>query len=173
MAAVVGGSALSLVLSATLRAFGVGALSVARSGVLALVAVLGDLAYRRGVRIARPLAIFRQVPRAFGHSAGPWWAACRYGLRMGIGPATILTSWSWWAGFVITVVSGPVGAVIGAVTFAVSRTITMALAVSNIADGEAMAHRGRTLETLTGVASKTTMLVTVLVGVVAVVGVSW
>ncbi len=169
-AAVAGASAVAVVVSALLTRAAVGPLSIWASGVLALASVAGDLANRRGVRIFRPLAVFRQVPRFFGHSAGPWWAAARYGVRMGVGPATILASWSWWAGFVMTVAGGPVGAVVGATAFAVGRTITMALAVSGVEDGVAMAKRARRLDSLSGVGAKTTALLTVLIGCVAVSG---
>jgi hypothetical protein len=123
-----------------------------------------DVAYRRGLRIARPLAVFRQVPRSWGHIVGPWWAAVRYGFRMGFGPATILVSWSWWVGFVVTASAGPVSAVIGAVTFAVARTVTMALATADVIDGTAMARRAALVDLMGGVATKVSMVITLAVG---------
>lgn len=165
-----GGAAVAVAVSVVLRRSGVDSASVRACGLLCLASAIFDLAYHRGVRGVRPLAVFRQVPAAFGHSSGPWWAAARYGLRMGVGPATILASWSWWAGFVMTVASGPVGAVIGAIAFAVGRTMAMALSVSGVEDGAAMANRARTLDSLSGVVAKTMVLLTVVVGVVAVTG---
>jgi hypothetical protein len=46
----------------------------------------------------RPWSINTQVPQSWGHDHGPWKAALRYGFRLGVGPATILNSWSWWVG---------------------------------------------------------------------------
>ncbi|MEO7804855.1 MAG: hypothetical protein ABIS70_10150 [Actinomycetota bacterium] len=49
----------------------------------------------------RPLAVRRQVPMVWSRVFGMKTAAVLYGLRLGIGPATILNTWVWWA-FAVT-----------------------------------------------------------------------
>lgn len=89
----------------------------------------------------RPLAVHRQVPQWWGHRYGPLAAAARYGPRLGVGPATILTTWLWWAGLILVALTSPWWAVIGSVGFVVARIAAMALSVAGIRDGSAMAHR--------------------------------
>lgn len=94
----------------------------------------------------RTLAIHRQVPQWWGHRYGPVAAATRYGLRMGVGPATILSSWFWWTGVVLAALASVRWSVVSAVVFAASRFATMyALAWRN-PTGVEMASRVRTVE---------------------------
>jgi hypothetical protein len=91
--------------------------------------------------VPRPLAVNRQVPQSWGHDHGPWKAAVRYGLRLGVGPATILSSWSWWAGALISAWDGWSTAVWFSIVFVVGRTIAMLLIAGNPADGLVLAKR--------------------------------
>lgn len=94
----------------------------------------------------RTLAIHRQVPQWWGHRYGPVAAAARYGLRMGVGPATILSSWFWWTGVVLAAMASVRWSVVSGVVFAASRFATMyALAWRN-PTGVEMANRVRTVE---------------------------
>jgi hypothetical protein len=70
-----------------------GRVGAALAATIALASVALDTARR-----PRPPAVHTQVPQWWGHRFGPWWAAARYGLRLGLGPATILNTWLWWAG---------------------------------------------------------------------------
>ena len=93
------------------------------------------------VRHPKPLAVQRQVPVEWGRLFGPRTTAVLYGARLGIGPLTILRTWTWWAAVVVAAACGPwVGAAVGAV-FAVARTLTMELAVRRVRDGVSMSRR--------------------------------
>jgi hypothetical protein len=59
-------------------------------------ALLADLAHLRSGR-PRPLAVGRQVPVEWGRVFPPALTAALYGARLGVGPATILSTWQWWA----------------------------------------------------------------------------
>ncbi len=166
VAATLGGAIPGVAVGALWRAFDGAILSRRVGGWLVMVSLFLDLLNRRGVRVTRPLAVFRQVPRSWGHRVGPWWAALRYGFRMGFGPATILVSWSWWVGFVLVASAGPISCAIGALVFAGTRTITMALATGDVAGGTAMARRAARLDVLAGIAAKVLMIVTFAVGLV-------
>ena len=121
---------------------------------LGLFAVVLDLAWGSGARWARPWSIGRQVPRHWGHVHGPWLASARYGLRMGFAPATILNSWTWWAGFVIVVLTGWQAAVIGSLVFVFARALTMSIASAGPRTGEAMAKRSATLDRTSGLVQR-------------------
>jgi hypothetical protein len=170
ISAVVGGAVPGMIVAALWLALNGAVIPVRVGGLLAIAAVGLDVAHQHGVRVARPLAVFRQVPRSWGHRVGPWWAAVRYGFRMGFGPATILVSWSWWVGFALVVSAGPVSAFVGAVVFAAARTISMAVATGDVRDGTAMARRSGRLDVISGVAGKLLMVLTMLLGVFSAVG---
>jgi hypothetical protein len=115
---------------------------VATPAALAVLAVafVAEWAWiTRGV--PRPLAVNRQVPQSWGHDHGPWKAAVRYGLRLGVGPATILSSWSWWAGAFISAWDGWSTALRFPIVFVVGRTIAMMLIAGNPVDGLVLAKR--------------------------------
>lgn len=147
-AAFVGGAVPGVIAALVVAASGTDSLSLRFVGLLGLAAIALDVVSRGGHRLARPLAVFRQVPRDYGHRFGPWRAAARYGLRMGFGPATILVSWVWWAAFVSGVLSGVTAIVLGSLVFAAVRTFTMHLATVGIHDGAAMAKRSAALSRL-------------------------
>lgn len=107
--------------------------------VVVIAAVL-DLAHRWGVRA---LDIGRQVPLAWGRYFSPPVSAALYGARLGVGPATILTSWTWWAALILAGLAGPAtGAVVGGV-FHLTRVITMMVATRGGADPARMAYIDR------------------------------
>ncbi len=114
----------------------------ARAGVAALAVVVALALDALGVRAP---AVGRQVPQAFGHRHGPWAAAARYAPRLGLGPATILRSWLWWAGLAVGMSGGAVAAVAFGVPYVAVRSV-MAVAIgSGVRDGTAMAMRMRTV----------------------------
>src|SRR5437870_5226589 len=67
------------------------------------------------VGLVDPPSARRQVPQLWGRVLGPRTVATVYGARLGVGPATILTSWAWWAALLVGAGCGPwVGAAVGA-----------------------------------------------------------
>lgn len=91
------------------------------------------------------LAVRRQVPQWWGHRHGPWLGAARYAPRLGLGPATILTSWVWWAGLVVGL-DGPASATAFGISYVLVRSSTTVLLGSGVGDGVAMATRLRTVQ---------------------------
>src|SRR5690606_28725948 len=90
---------------------------------------------------ARPLAVGRQVPQAWGRLFAPVVAALLYGARLGVGPLTILVSWSWWAALVAGASLGPwPSAAVGA-TFAVARTVVTVAVGAGVTSGDTMQRR--------------------------------
>lgn len=122
----------SVLPSATLRARL--AVGIGVSGVVLEIVLLA-------IERPRPFAVHRQVPQAWGHRRGPICAALRYGPRLGVGPATILTSWLWWIAFGIGCASGRRVAIIGAVMFVIGRVLTMWVVTIGVGDGRTMARR--------------------------------
>jgi hypothetical protein len=113
-----------------------------------ICAVMLDVAYAKTrLRWFRPFAVHTQVPQHWGHQRGPWWGALRYGLRLGVGPATILTSWTWWAGMMICIAAFS-WSVVGVLTFVVIRTLTIVLPTIGITSGLAMIDRSRRISAL-------------------------
>lgn len=93
-------------------------------GLTALLDVVGPSA----------LAVGRQVPLEWGRWFSAPTAAALYGARLGVGPLTILTSWTWWTATLLAGTAGPlVGAIAGAV-FHVTRVLVMIVGVSGAAD---------------------------------------
>lgn len=89
----------------------------------------------------RPLAVRRQVPQLYGRWFGARTVAVLYGARLGVGPLTILATWTWWAALALGASLGPwPSAVVGA-TFALARTATMLGAVAGTRTGTAMSTR--------------------------------
>lgn len=89
----------------------------------------------------RPLAVHRQVPMVFGHRRGALAAAARYGPRLGVGPATILTTWLWWSGFIGSALLGRRAAMFAGAVFAGTRVALFLAAATGASDGQAMAAR--------------------------------
>lgn len=94
---------------------------------LSAAVVLDGLALVRGR--PRPLAVGRQVPRAWGRIFPPALTAALYGARLGVGPLTILSTWQWWAVSVGGALLGVWHAVAVGVAFAAVR-LAVVVAVS-------------------------------------------
>ena len=145
LSAFIGGAIPGLAASLTVRAFGIGPMSAGVAGAGGLVAVGLDAFLANRYRWARPLAVFEQVPRDYGHRFGPWRAAARYGLRMGFGPATILVSWVWWVAFVVAALAGPGWIVCGTLLFALLRALSMYFSSVGVRSGAEMVERSALL----------------------------
>ena len=155
-------AAVGLLAGIVWAATGAGALSTGAASVLAVGAVLLDVAARRLGR-PRPLAVHRQVPQLWGRLFGPGVVAVLYGSRLGVGPLTILTTWTWWAALLVGASLGPwPSAAVGA-AFAISRTVTMLVAVAGTRTGPAMATRVARVRRAQPLVSWVTALVLVLV----------
>jgi hypothetical protein len=109
------------------------------------LSALVDLLSQR-TRYFRPLAAHRQVPRQWGHAHGPWRSAARYGFRMGVGPATILSSWTWWSALVLCASGGLQSSVVGALIFSTFRFVSSTVATLGPSNGLEMAVRSKTLD---------------------------
>jgi hypothetical protein len=125
--------------------------------------------------LVRPWSVQSQVPRLWGHEHGPWQAAARYGLRLGVGPATILSSWCWWGALIIGGMQSVQLACTLVAVFVLARSVMIAGVGFNITDGVAMAQRMATVR----VAQQPTeriirmILVSATVAAVAVTTVQW
>jgi hypothetical protein len=93
----------------------------------------------------KPWATHTQVPQWWGHQFGPWWGSARYGLRLGLGPATILNSWLWWGALAVTL-SSPGSLALGALAFVFLRTLTTMAVSWGVDSGSAMALRAQQLD---------------------------
>ncbi len=91
---------------------------------LVLAALLLDLVARRSGR-ARPPSVGRQVPREWSRLFSPPTVAVLYGGRLGIGPATILPTWLWWALLVLAASAGVGASAAAGATFGAVRTLVM------------------------------------------------
>lgn len=85
-------------------------------------------------RVAPP-AIGRQVPREWIDYFSPVTVAVLFGTRLGIGPATILSTWTWWS---VTLAAGLLG--LGAAT-AVGAAFGLARGVVTVAGSYAIERR--------------------------------
>jgi hypothetical protein len=119
--------------------------------VTVVVAAAGaDVARARWGR-PTPWAVGRQVPVAWSRLFEPEVAAGLYGLRLGVGPLTILSSWLWWAAFVVGASAGPVAGAVAGIAFALARTaVTVAVAATGADGGAAMARRVARLARIDG-----------------------
>lgn len=69
----------------------------------------------------------RQVPQEWGRLLGPETVAVLYGARLGVGPLTILSTWTWWSVLIAASLIGPgTGALVGAGFGAVRLVVTVA-----------------------------------------------
>lgn len=116
------------------------ALSTAGSAAVALVAVAADVVWRTAGH-PKPLAVGRQVPVVWGRVFGARVAGVLYGARLGVGPLTILASWTWWAALVVGASAGPGWSALVGAAFALARTATMAAVVHGVETGTAMSAR--------------------------------
>ena len=98
---------------------------------LALVAVGVALdAVRLTVGRPAPPTSGRQVPQEWGRLLSPPVVAVLYGARLGVGPLTILSTWTWWSVTIAAALTGPFAAVaVGATFGAVRLLVTVAASV--------------------------------------------
>jgi hypothetical protein len=89
-------------------------------------AVLADLTARRWPRLGPP-SVGRQVPREWSRYFSPPTVAVLYGARLGVGPATMLPSWLWWALLVLAASTGVWVSVAAGAVFGLVRTMLMIL----------------------------------------------
>src|SRR5690606_22169942 len=73
----------------------------------------------------RPLSVGRQVPREWSRLFSPPTVAVLYGGRLGVGPATILTTWLWWAVLILGAAGGVWTATAAGAAFGLVRTVVM------------------------------------------------
>ncbi|MEM9132858.1 MAG: hypothetical protein AAGE88_10970 [Actinomycetota bacterium] len=123
------------------------------------VAVILDLAALL-VGGPRPPAGGRQVPREWGRLLRPTTVAALYGARLGVGPLTILSTWTWWAVTIAAGLMGPAPAALVGGTFGLIRmlvTVGVSLAALDPAETTLFRRlRGATRPsraTLTGLAA--------------------
>jgi hypothetical protein len=107
-----------------------------------LAALVGVIAEATWIVAAqpRPWSVNRQVSQSWGHEHGPWKAALRYGFRLGVGPATILNSWSWWVGAVVSTLSLRHGAAF-VISFVALRSALTVLLPGNPSNGLVLSQR--------------------------------
>ncbi len=170
LSAFIGGVIPGLAASLTARAFGISPMPPGVAGASGLVAVGVDTFLVNRYHWARPLAIFRQVPRDYGHRFGPWKAAARYGLRMGFGPATILVSWVWWVAFVAAALAGPGWIVGGSLVFALIRALSMYASSAGVRSGTEMAERSALVQRLGPQVVRGTLAAVAALSLIAIVG---
>ena len=83
----------------------------------------------------------RQVPREWGRILPVPVAAGLYGARLGIGPLTILSTWTWWAVTLAAAVAGPAEAVLVGACFGLIRmVVSVAVSYSAMQPGDAVRY---------------------------------
>ena len=120
--------------------------------VAALAVALGaDAVHRRTGRF-RPPALGRQVPRVWSRLFDPRTVAVLYGSRLGVGPLTVVTSWSWWVAAVLAASAGPGPAALAGAAFGAARiaVVLTASEVSTSTPGRMAALRGAERRLVTG-----------------------
>lgn len=88
---------------------------------VALTAAADSLYRWKGV--PRPPSVRRQVPVLWTGLFAPETVALLYGARLGVGPLTVLPSWSWWSALVLAAARGPIHALLVAGFFGVARVV--------------------------------------------------
>ena len=120
-AALVGGA-----LGLLAHLLGVPSASGTVAAILVTAAALADLAH------ITPPSIRRQVPQVWGRILDPHLTAVLYGARLGVGPATMLSTWLWWAATVVGASLGPGPAALVGVVFATSRTLVHVVVAAHV-----------------------------------------
>ena len=75
----------------------------------------------------KPVANGRQVPREWGRWLSPQAVAVLYGARLGVGPLTMLSTWTWWSVTIAAAVIGLGATLAVALTFALVRLVVSVL----------------------------------------------
>ncbi|MDQ3148023.1 MAG: hypothetical protein M3R01_14040 [Actinomycetota bacterium] len=125
------------------------------------LAASGDLAWR-AVGRPRPLSVNRQVPQPWSRIFGLRVAAALYGGRLGVGPLTVLNTWTWWAAAFLSASLGVGPSVLAGAWFGAVRTSVM-VAVSRSAARDMGASMAR-LRRREPAAVRATVLIAVLAG---------
>jgi hypothetical protein len=120
------GGLVGFVAGVTWAVSGLPVLSPGAAMALVVGAVVGDLLARRWPRWGPP-SVGRQVPREWSRYFSPTTVAVLYGARLGVGPATMLPSWLWWAVLVLAASAGVWMSVGAGVVFGLARTGVMIL----------------------------------------------
>lgn len=131
------------VLLAPIVALSGGAAAGSLTVVVALIglAVILDLAVLL-VGGPRPPAGGRQVPREWGRLFQPATVAVLYGARLGVGPLTILSTWTWWAVTLASGLMGPAPAALVGGTFGFVRmAVTVAVSLAALDPAETSLYR--------------------------------
>jgi hypothetical protein len=158
LAGVATGAGLGLLVGLVWALTGAAPLGEWPAAAVALTAVAADVVARLTGRL-RPLALGRQVPQLWGRLFGARTTALLYGARLGVGPLTILTTWTWWAALAVGASLGPwPSAAVGA-AFALTRTVTMVAAVAGTREGPGMSTRIGAISTMEPVVAWATMVV--------------
>ncbi|HVF73701.1 MAG TPA: hypothetical protein VM938_01525 [Acidimicrobiales bacterium] len=135
------GALAGFVVGAAWTGFGLPGASEPVAALVVAVAVVLDLVGR-----PRPAAVHRQVPQAWARVFPIRVAAVLYGARLGVGPLTILSTWLWWAAFVLGATAGPWWSSAVGAAFGLGRVAVM-VAVSARVEGDMSARmaqvRGR------------------------------
>lgn len=87
----------------------------------------------------KPPAVGRQVPQEWSRLLPPPVVAVLYGARLGVGPLTILSTWSWWSATLISALLGLGPAVAVGAMFGSVRLVVMVV-VSIVAGGPGQAR---------------------------------
>ncbi|MEL6984351.1 MAG: hypothetical protein AAFO29_18130, partial [Actinomycetota bacterium] len=86
-----------------------------------------------------PPTVGRQVPSEWARIFPATVTAGLYGARLGVGPLTILSTWTWWSFTLAAALLGPVPAVATGATFGLVK-LSLVAATSQVADGSRDHH---------------------------------
>ena len=101
----------------------------AAPAVAVVAAALGADAWAARTGRLRPPSSRRQVPRIWSRLFDPRTVAVLYGSRLGVGPLTILPTWTWWAATLLAASAGPAVSTVAGAAFGGAR-IAVVLAAS-------------------------------------------
>lgn len=115
-------------LGAVAQAAGISALSTGAAGSLVAIGAACDLVYLlRGAPM--PWSVQQQVPRLWARIFPLPGATVLYGLRLGVGPLTILRSWLWWSGILVAATTGAWWSAAAGAVFGIARIAVQLAAV--------------------------------------------
>ncbi|MEM9654521.1 MAG: hypothetical protein AAGA65_20685 [Actinomycetota bacterium] len=114
-------------------------------GLLAVSAVVGAGVGLDVIRLTAgkpaPPTSGRQVPQEWGRLLDQRVVAVLYGARLGVGPLTILSTWTWWSTLIAASLIGPwTGAAVGAGFGSVRLAVTVAASALASRAGDPAAH---------------------------------
>ena len=109
-------------------AIGLPPVAAAPAVAVVAIALAADAFAGRTGRL-RPPSSRHQVPRIWSRLFDPRTVAVLYGSRLGVGPLTILPTWTWWAASLLAASAGPAVSTVAGVAFGGGR-IAVVLAAS-------------------------------------------